>query len=163
MAFKTLDRILVSAALLFFVYSCGGSGDGSNSGLSRTEEVGNTGPEIDINAPSQNKGIGKFTSVSLEPLNQEMADKGKAVFSIQCATCHTLGSDRLIGPGLKGITEKRSPEWILNIITNPEENLKKDPLGKALLEEYKAVMPYQGITEEGARQILEFLRSNDAG
>jgi hypothetical protein len=48
------------------------------------------------------------------------------------------------------------------MITNPEQNVQKDPLGKALLAEYKAVMPYQGITEENARAILDYLRQNDS-
>jgi mono/diheme cytochrome c family protein len=164
---KIITKTLASAFLLF-IYACGGSGDNSAGSTSQTQSQTTQAPAatseapVDIRAKSDSKGIGKFTSVTLEPVSAEKSKQGEAIFSTQCISCHKLSDERLIGPGLKGITEIRTPEWILNMITNPEQNVQKDPLGKALLAEYKAVMPYQGITEENARAILDYLRQNDS-
>ena len=66
---------------------------------------------------------------------------------------------RVVGPALAGVTERRTPEWIMNMIMNPEEMVEKDPAAKALLAEYLAPMANQNITEEEARAILEFFRT----
>lgn len=159
MSLKTTSLFILSLVLL---YSCGGASQNTTSNETQSTATESTLPKVDINAKSDSKGIGRFTSVNLAPVNSVAAEKGEVLFSTQCASCHKSTAERLIGPGLKGVTEKRTPEWILNMITNPEENLKKDPLGKALLEEYKAVMPYMGTTDEDAKSILDFLRQNDA-
>ncbi|CEN35583.1 Cytochrome c class I (fragment) [Capnocytophaga canimorsus] len=58
------------------------------------------------------------------------------------------------------ITEKRSPEWIMNMILNPEEMLQKDAIAQELLRDYNGVtMSNQHLTQEEARAILEFLRT----
>lgn len=159
MNLKTAPLFILSLAL---IYSCGGPSQNTTSNETQSTATESKPPPVDINARSDRKGIGKFTSVNLAPVNSGAAEKGEVLFSTQCASCHKSTTERLIGPGLKGITEKRTPEWILNMITNPEENLKKEPLGKALREEYKAVMPYMGTTDEEAKSVLEFLRQNDA-
>jgi len=61
---------------------------------------------------------------------------------------------------MKGIYERRSPEWVMNIILNPDEMLKKDPTAKALLKEYNNIMMLnQNITEDQARALSEYFRT----
>lgn len=107
-----------------------------------------------------NKGIGSVKSLKLpEKIDQEMAKKGKQYFKNKCTACHRIGR-RFIGPDVTGILEKRSPEWIMNIMMNPEEMLKKDPIAKQLLKDYNgAIMPNQNVTEEDARALLEYFRT----
>ena len=107
-----------------------------------------------------NKGIGPIKSVSLgETVDQEMAAKGGAVYKAKCTACHKIGK-KFIGPPPNGIFEKRSPEWIMNMILNPDEMVKKDPIAKALLMEFNgSPMANQNLTEEEARQILEYFRT----
>ncbi|MNZ88187.1 Cytochrome c2 iso-2 [compost metagenome] len=90
-----------------------------------------------------------------------MATKGKSVFEAKCSACHKTDDQKIVGPGLKGVTERRTPEWIMNMITNPEEMTKKDPVAKALLEEHLTQMTFQNVTDDEARDILEYLRQND--
>ncbi len=59
-----------------------------------------------------------------ENIDQEMADKGAAAFKQKCTACHKPNA-KLIGPGMNGIYERRSPEWVMNILLNPTEMLKK--------------------------------------
>ena len=66
----------------------------------------------------------------------------------------------MIGPAIKGVYERRSPEWVMNIMLNPTEMLKKDPVAIALLKEYKNVMMInQSLTQEDARALAEYFRT----
>lgn len=107
-----------------------------------------------------NKGIGPVTSVTFnDQVNQDMATKGGEVFKSKCTACHKIGK-KFIGPAPNGIFERRSPEWVMNMILNPEEMVQKDPDAKALLIEYNgSPMANQSLTEEEARNVLEYFRT----
>jgi hypothetical protein len=67
---------------------------------------------------------------------------------------------KFIGPAPNGILERRSPEWVMNMILNPEKMVKEDPLAKDLLEEYNgSPMVSQNVTRDEARAILEYFRT----
>ena len=103
-----------------------------------------------------------ITSVELTtPLNQEWVTKGKAAYEMKCLACHKLDDMRVVGPGWKGITTRRKPEWIMNMITNVDTMLESDEEAQKLLELCLVRMPNQNVSEPEAREILEFMRSND--
>ena len=88
-----------------------------------------------------------------------MAAKGKDVYEKMCTACHKVDK-RFIGPAPKGILERRSPEWVMNMILAPERMVREDPLAKDLLIEFNgSPMANQGLTEEEARQVLEYFRT----
>lgn len=95
------------------------------------------------------------------PLNAQWVTGGKGIYEMKCQSCHKLTDEKLVGPGWKGITQKRNPEWIMNMITNVDIMLEKDPEAQKLLEECLVRMPNQNLTKEEARKVLEFQRSND--
>lgn len=95
------------------------------------------------------------------PLNQEWVSKGKAAYEMKCLACHRLDETRLVGPGWTGVTKKRKPEWIMNMITNVDMMLETDEEAQKLLELCLVRMPNQNITEPEAREVLEFMRHND--
>ena len=107
-----------------------------------------------------NKGIGPIKSVDFgRSVDNSMAEQGKTIFSQKCTACH-MAERKLIGPAMKGIYERRSPEWVMNMLLNPAEMLKQDPIAKALLEEYNNVMMLnQNLSQEEARSISEYLRT----
>lgn len=109
-----------------------------------------------------NKGIGPVKSLSLDDqIDEALAAKGEALFKNNCTACHKIDK-KYIGPAVEGVTERRSPEWIMNMIINPEEMIAKDPIAKQLMiESNMAVMANQNITEEEARAILEYFRKID--
>ena len=49
----------------------------------------------------------------------------------------------------------------MNMITNVEMMLEKDPEAQKLLEQCLVRMPNQNVTQEEARSLFEFMRSND--
>ncbi|MBU2525886.1 MAG: cytochrome c [Bacteroidetes bacterium] len=105
-------------------------------------------------------GIGPVKAFRLpETIDAALAEEGKAIFSKKCVACH-MAEQKLIGPAMKGVTERRRPEWIMNMIMNPIEMLSKDPEAKALLAEHNNVpMTNQNIPEEEARALLEYFRT----
>jgi len=89
-------------------------------------------------------------------------DTGKQLFESVCVACHTTGTDRLVGPGLAGVEERRDHDWLIRKITEPDRlRAEDDSLSLALLDEYGSPMPNLGITPDQAEEILAYLE--DAG
>lgn len=109
-----------------------------------------------------NKGIGPIKSVDLDDnIDDAMATRGADLFKNMCSACHKMDK-KFIGPAISGVTERRSPEWIMNMILNPEQMIKEDPIAKKLLvESNMAVMANQNLEEDEARAILEYFRKYD--
>lgn len=148
---------LLTAILAFS--SCGGGTEPQDTnGEQAPKSMVNT-ESADESDPLSNKGIGPITSITLEPVDQAMADEGKAIYDQMCTACHKA-TEKFIGPAPAGIMSRRSPEWIMNMILNPEQMVREDPIAKQLLIEYNmAPMANQGLTEEQARKILEYFRT----
>jgi len=135
--------------------------DRQKTGTEQTQEA----PPTDAVKPSEritldNKGVGPVKSVTLAPEpDQALAASGKEIYDQMCLACHRIGK-RFIGPAPNGILERRSPEWVMNMILNPEVMVKEDPLAKELLVEFNgSPMANQGLTEEQARAVLEYFRT----
>jgi len=76
-----------------------------------------------------------------------------------CTACHRADK-KFIGPAPVGILKRRSPEWVMNMILNPEQMVKEDPLAKELLLEFNgAPMTNQNLSKEDARAVLEYFRT----
>ena len=114
--------------------------------------------EID---PKDDVGVGPIKTMTLEDIDATVAANGKQIFQTKCSACHKM-KKRYIGPQLTDVTKRRRPEWIMNMILNPERMVKENAAAKKLLMEYTAPMANQGLTEEEARAILEYFRQNDA-
>lgn len=113
-------------------------------------------------ATNDGKGVGEIKSVKLnDPLNQDMVDRGQAIYDMKCAACHKLSGSRVVGPSWEGLTKKRKPEWLMNMITNVEVMLEEDPEARKLLEECLTRMPNQNVSIGDARDIVEFMYFND--
>tara|TARA_B100001248_G_scaffold49452_1_gene31798 strand:+ start:369 stop:755 length:387 start_codon:yes stop_codon:yes gene_type:complete len=109
-----------------------------------------------------NKGIGPISKVVFEEeVNIQMSNSGEKLFNQLCTSCHMINED-YIGPAMSGILERRSPEWIMNMILNPIQMLEEDSIAIELLEKYNFEYMYnQNLLEEEAREILEYFRIID--
>ncbi|HSP12661.1 MAG TPA: cytochrome c [Salegentibacter sp.] len=118
--------------------------------------------EADGGDDLSNKGIGPIDNLDLgEDIDADMAARGGDIFKNMCSACHKMDK-KFVGPQIAGVTERRSPEWIMNMILNPEQMIKEDPIAKRLLiESNMAVMANQGLAEDEARAILEYFREYD--
>ena len=95
------------------------------------------------------------------PLDQSMVTAGHSTYELKCQSCHRLTEEKLVGPGWKDVTIRRKPVWIMNMITNVDMMLETDAEAQKLLELCMVRMPNQNLTKDEARQVLEFMRSND--
>ena len=91
-------------------------------------------------------------------IDKEMVKQGEVIFLSKCTLCHQIET-KSIGPKLAGITEKRKPEWIMNMILNPERMITEDSIAKNMTKEYPSPMTNQNLTKEEARAVLEYLRT----
>ncbi|HUC83254.1 MAG TPA: c-type cytochrome [Flavisolibacter sp.] len=95
------------------------------------------------------------------PLNAAWVTEGKNIYDVKCQSCHKLTEEKLVGPGWKGVTTRRQPHWIMNMITNVDMMLETDPEAQRMLEECLVRMPNQNLTKDESRKVVEFMRRND--
>ncbi|MCW3091840.1 MAG: cytochrome c [Ferruginibacter sp.] len=125
--------------------------------VKKEDKTAETNPAYD-----PHRGEGKFTKVELgATLDAAKAEGGKKVYDVKCGACHKLTEEKLVGPGWSGVTSRHSPEWIMNFITNTDEMINKDPKAQAQLEICLVRMPNQNLSDDDARNLLEFMRKND--
>lgn len=99
------------------------------------------------------------SDITLGDIDNGMAEKGKTTYDVKCQACHSLGTNRVVGPGWKGIVTKRQPEWIMNMIVHTEAMLETDAEAQKMLEECLVRMPNQNLTHDHAREVLEYMRT----
>ncbi|MBK6372567.1 MAG: c-type cytochrome [Saprospiraceae bacterium] len=164
---KNLFLLTLFAILAFYTTSCGGKADKPQDAEDEATEETTTADEDEgleeVEAYDATKGEGKFdeSNVKVGALDKAMAAKGEAIAASKCISCHKVTTERLVGPGWKGVTERRKPYWIMNFITNPDPMIDKDPEVKAQMEQCLVRMPNQSLAETEAREILEYMRKND--
>lgn len=109
------------------------------------------------------RGLGKYdaTNVDVSKFDPAMAAEGKKVAEVKCTSCHKPTDEKLVGPGWKGITQRQTPHWIMNFISNPDPMIDVDPELQKQLELCLVRMPNQGLTDTEARNILEYMREID--
>lgn len=167
-----MKTILKGMTLLFALIfmGCGGKKEEKKEeGFSVQRKKASTEQPVETNTSNDkaservdltSKGVGPIKSVTLAPeIDQSMAENGKGVYEQMCLACHRVGK-KFIGPAPNGILERRTPEWIMNMILNPQEMVQQDPLAKDLLKEFNgSPMSNQGLTEDQARAVLEYFRT----
>tara|TARA_R110002012_G_scaffold283304_1_gene473553 strand:- start:78943 stop:79446 length:504 start_codon:yes stop_codon:yes gene_type:complete len=163
--------VFKSLALVFSVLlmSCGGKEEkkeGFTVGRTKAAEKTAEAPAATNDIPAsqritlEEKGVGQIKNITLDAeINMEMAAAGEAIFKSNCTACHKIDK-RFIGPSPKGILERRSPEWIMNMILDPKLMTEEDQCAKDLLIEFNgAAMANQNLTVEQTRAILEYYRT----
>lgn len=140
-------------SLTLFAGCGGGSGDGNQSGQTSAQKKSNG-----LTAFEQEHGIGPVTEkIQLDEIDKALAKKGEDLFETKCSACHKL-DERYVGPAQRDLLERRSPEYIMNMILNPAEMVDKHPEAKKMLAEFMTPMPNQNLSREEARSILEYFR-----
>ena len=147
--------IIPLTACVLMSFSCG-----SKEEAAATAESSPTPAELLEGKPEVHGSEIKTVELT-NPLNQEWVTNGKATYEMKCLACHKLTDVRVVGPGWLGVTKRREPAWIMNMITNVDMMLESDEEAQKLLEQCLVRMPNQNLTTDQAREVLEFMRSND--
>lgn len=156
--FKLNTLILLSLA--FIATSCGGGSTQSTETEAVTEA-----PAVPMTLEEAEKGwetnygVGPVKSLELPAeIDQALADAGKVVYEAKCTACHKV-EKKFIGPSPKGIMERRTAAWVMNMILDPEGMVNNDPIARQLLMKFSAPMANQSLTEDEARSVVEYFRT----
>src|SRR5690606_39599004 len=117
---KLLDSLL-ALAILALVAGCGP--DGGPAAQAAPDAAGGgataaTIPGLDVTEDELKYGIGPLRRVELGPFDDALAARGEELFKMKCMACHRL-DDRYVSPSLRGVTERRTPEFVMNMMLNP--------------------------------------------
>jgi len=141
--------------------ACSGGETKESTASESTEAASNGNLMADAeNMKDDGKGIGPVTSIEVgAAVDAAMASEGEKLFEAKCTACHKVTDEKYVGPGLKGVTQRRKPEWIMNMMLNPDAMLDSDPVAQKQLEECLVRMPNQSLSKDDGRHILEFMRT----
>lgn len=149
--------VLAVVAAVFL--ACGGNSEnssGQNLASSTTDRASASGAADEAGST----GIGPISHVDLATLDSAMARTGMGVFEAKCTPCHKM-AERYVGPALEGVTKRRKPEWIMNMILNPDQMVKEDTTARHLLAEFLAPMTNQNLTQDEAKAVLAYFLEYD--
>ena len=154
---KTYFKHLLILTLILTISACGQkNADEESSGNDQQPQS-----MIKDEPADDGMGIGNYRDYVAGAFNADTAQRGKMIFESKCLACHKVTDQKIVGPGLQGITKRRTAAWILNMITNPVEMTQKDPAAKDLLAEHLTQMTFQDVNDADAKAIYEYLRMND--
>jgi len=89
-------------------------------------------------------------------------NKGKEIFEKNCVICHKLTEEKLVGPGLKGVTERRDKKWLKKFIPASQDMVKAgDKLAVQVFNEnMKIPMPdHKFLTDADLDQLLTYIET----
>lgn len=99
---------------------------------------------------------------ALLALPAHAADKAKPaslqLFAARCASCHSIGEGKRVGPDLKGTVERLTAAKTAAFIQAPSKLLDSDPYFQKRLKEFSGIrMPDLGLTEAQSKDLTELL------
>lgn len=87
--------------------------------------------------------------------------RGEELFRSRCDSCHSLGSEDGMGPGLAGVTEKRHRVWLARWLKEPDQMLiEKDAIAMAIFDQYRQLpMPNLRLSDADVDALIEFMQA----
>jgi mono/diheme cytochrome c family protein len=87
--------------------------------------------------------------------------KGEQIFKANCTSCHVMGDKKLIGPGLLGVTDRRTKEWLKKWINSSSDFIASgDADAIAIYEEYnKVAMPSYYFEDADYEAVYAYLKN----
>lgn len=79
-----------------------------------------------------------------------------------CKACHTIGGGKLIGPDLKGVTERREEAWLLSFIKNSQAMIDSgDPIAIQVWEDHNKIPmpPNPQLNDDQIKEILLYIEN----
>ena len=158
-------KTMALSVLTLALFSCGGDKKTDSIPTATTTETTATTTEAPAAAGTNEydpkRGLGPHENVDVSKFDPAMAAAGKKIAEVKCTSCHKPTEEKLVGPGWKGVTKRQTPEWIMNFISNPDPMIDVDPELQKQLELCLVRMPNQGLADNEARELLEYMREID--
>jgi cytochrome c551/c552 len=93
------------------------------------------------------------------PSSYGQSAEAEANFAV-CKACHNIDGPKLIGPNLKGITERREEAWLIKFIQNSQAMIEAgDPIAVQVFEENNRIPmpPNPQLNEEQIKDLLLYI------
>lgn len=89
------------------------------------------------------------------------AQDGEKLFKGNCASCHSIGKGKVVGPDLKGVNDKRDEKWLMSWIRGSQKMIKDgDTLATRLYNENnKVMMPDAVLNEDEIKTVLAYIKT----
>lgn len=86
---------------------------------------------------------------------------GEALFKANCTSCHVVGDNKVVGPGLKNVHKRRSEEWLLKWIKNSQALVKAGDADAVKLfeENNKIAMPAFPFKDDEVKAIVAYIKT----
>ena len=97
--------------------------------------------------------------------NTANAATGEELFKSKCAVCHKTTTQKVVGPGLAGMNDKHSAEWLITWVKDSKAMIDAgDPDAKAIYDEYKQVpmQAFPDLTDEEITSIFAYVDEKNA-
>ena len=156
-------RRLVAGALSIAVAAsallgCGGNKESGTEPATTTPAVSSSGAAASGTLPPD---LDQGPRAAALAIDESKVKTGETLFQSKgCSACHGFGK-RVSCPDLQGVTLRRTAKWMESQILHPDVMTKQDPIARGLFAQYSLQMPKQGLTEDEARAVIEFLKHKD--
>lgn len=99
-----------------------------------------------------------FLIVFLSLTTVTAQEDAKTLFRHNCMACHSIDQN-LVGPALKGVTERRDSAWLYSFIKGSQAMVQAgDPLAVELFNKFNKIpMPDQNLSNEQIKIILDYI------
>ncbi len=111
---------------------------------------------------------GAVTAGGSQPraLDPAKVEEGKTLFTQNCTACHAVTDEVVVGPGLKGVNQRRPIAWLTAWIKNPQKVIASgDKYAVDLFNKFnKTPMPaYENFSDEQILSILQYIDQQSTG
>jgi len=86
---------------------------------------------------------------------------GGAIFKANCTSCHVVGDNKVVGPGLKNVHQRRSEEWLVKWIKNSSALIKSGDADavKVFEENNKIAMPAFNLSDDEIKSVIAYIKT----
>lgn len=86
--------------------------------------------------------------------------EGEKLYEKHCVQCHKI-NQKLVGPALAGINQKKSEEWLIPWIQNSQEVIESgDEYAVEIYNEYnQTIMPPMPLNEKEVKSVLAYIKA----
>lgn len=98
-------------------------------------------------------------------VNAQDVAEGEQIFKNNCAACHNTSDETLVGPGLKGIGERRPLDWIVKWVHNPQAVIASgDKYANDLFKKFNQAQmtAYPNYSEDQIKSVIAYIDAQAA-
>jgi cytochrome c2 len=113
-------------------------------------------------ATSSTQNTAVATVTKTVELNDEQKH-GQELFTNNCTSCHAASDEVVIGPGLKGISQRRPIDWIVKWVHNPQAVIASgDKYAVDLYNKFNKTQmtAFPNLKDEDIKAILAYIDAN---